>query len=86
MVKEELTSTDLTMAREMSLWNELFGLKCDNKDTFQQFYSRVKSLLFKLKREKSITVKDDVFFRAHFSRVIQVPELQTEVKKLVTDK
>ena len=73
MIKAELTSTDLTMACAMSLWKELFGLICNEKDTFQQFYSRVKSRLFKLKRDKSIDVKDDVFLCAYFSKVIQAP-------------
>ena len=86
IVQDELTSSELTMARAMSLWNQVFGLKCEDRDDFQQFYSKVKGLLFKLKKVKSVAVTDDVFLRAYFAKVIQAPELQTEVKKLITDK
>ena len=86
IVQHELTSSELTMARAMSLWNQVFGLKCEERDDFQQFYSKVKGLLFKLKKVKSVAVTDDVFLRAYFAKVIQAPELQTEVKKLITDK
>ena len=86
IVCKELTSSELTMARAMSLWNQVFGLKCDERDDFQHFYSKVKGLLFKLKKDNSVAVTDDVFLRAYFAKVIQAPELQTEVKKLITDK
>ena len=35
---------------------------------------------------KSVAVTDDVFLRTYFSKVIQAPELHTEVKKLITAK
>ena len=86
IVCQTLTSSELTMARAMSLWNQVFGLKCDTRDDFQHFYSKVKALLFKLKKDDSVAVTDDVFLRAYFAKVIQAPELQTEVKKLISDK
>ena len=86
VIKNNLSSADITMARDMSHWNQLFGLKCEEKDNFLLFYSRAKSLIFKLKRDKSVAVTDDTFLRAYFTKVIEVPELQTEVKKLVNDR
>ena len=83
IVCKELTSSELTMARAMSLWNQVFGLKCDKRDDFQHFYSKVKGLLFKLKKDDSVAVTDNVFLRAYFAKVIQAPELQTDVKKLI---
>ena len=37
-VETHLTSSDLTMTRAMDLWNTLFGLKCEEKDSFLHFY------------------------------------------------
>ena len=85
-VVSNLNSSDLTMARTMAHWNLLFGLKCEEKDDFLQFYSKSKSILHKLKRDTSVAVTDDVFLRAYFSKVIEAPELQDEVKKLIKDK
>ena len=85
-IVRQLTSADLQMARAMAHWNELFSLKCNEKDSFLQFYSKAKSILFKLKRDKSVAVGDDIFLRAYFAKVIEAPELQTEVKKLISDK
>ena len=64
----------------MAQWQQLFGLKCEDKDSFLHFYSRSKSILHKLKKNKSIAVTDDIFLRAYFAKVIEAPELQTEVK------
>jgi len=85
-INNHLTSADLTMARAMALWNTLFGLKCEERDSFLHFYSKAKSVIFKLKQHKSVAIGDDIFLRAYFAKVIEAPELQTEVKKLVTDK
>ena len=86
IVQAELTSAEITMARAMSLWNQIFGLKCKERDDFHLFYSKVKALIFKLKKVSSVAVTDDVFLCAYFAKVIQAPELQTEVKKLISDK
>ena len=85
-IKKQLTSADLQMARAMAHWNILFGLKCEEKDSFLEFYSQAKSIIFKLKRDKSVAIGDDIFLRAYFAKVIEAPELQTEVKKLISDK
>ena len=81
-----LNSADPTIAQTMAHWNILFGLKCEEKDDFLQFYSKSKSIVHKLKRDKSVAVTDDIFLRAYFSKVIEAPELQTEVRKLIKDK
>ena len=81
-----LNSTDLTMARTIAHWNILFGLKCEEKGDFLQFYSKFKSILHKLKRYTSVTVTDDVFFRTYLSKVIEAHKLQNKVKKLIKDK
>ena len=85
-VTAHLTSSDLTMARAMAHWNTLFGLKCEDRDTFLHFYSKAKSMVFKLKRDNSTAIQDDIFLRAYFAKAIEAPELQTNVKKLVTDR
>ena len=85
-VTAHLTSSDLTMARAMAHWNTLFSLKCEDRDTFLHFYSKAKSMVFKLKRDNSTAIKDDIFLRAYFAKAIEAPELQTNVKKLVTDR
>ena len=86
MVVGNLSSADLTMDRTMDHWNLLFGLKYEEKDNFLQFYSKSKSVVYKLKRDNSVAVTDDIFLRAYFSKVIEAPELQTEVRKLIKDK
>ena len=78
-IESHLTSADLTMARAMAFWNTLFGLKCEEKDSFLHFYSKAKSVIFKLKKYKSVAIGDDIFLRAFFAKVIEAPELQTEV-------
>ena len=85
VVQTKLTSADLKMARAMSHWNLLFGLKCDDLSGFLAFYNKVKSTIWKLKMDKSVAVGDDTFLRAYLAKVIEVPELQTEVKKLISD-
>ena len=80
-----LTSPDLKMARAMAHWNLLFGLKFESRDDFLAFYNTVKGTIWKLKRDSSVAIKDDTFLRAYLARVIDAPELQHEVKKLISD-
>ena len=68
----------------MAHWNSLFGLKCEMRDDFLSFYNNVKGTIWKLKRDSSVAIKDDTFLRAYLAKVINAPELQHEVKKLIT--
>ena len=52
-------------------------------DSFLASYSSLKRIFHKLKEYKSIAVLDDVFLKSYFVKVIQTPELQREVKKLL---
>ena len=65
------------MTKEKVPLNTLFGLKREEKDSFLHFYSKAKSVLFKLNKHKSVVIGDDVFLRAYFSKAIEAPELQT---------
>ena len=84
-IGSHLNSSDLSMAREMQNWTELFALKCEDRDSFVAFYSTAKKLLHKLTVGKSIAVTDDIFLKAFITKVIEVPELQSESKKFLMD-
>ena len=49
----------------MPQWKSLFGLKCESRNNFLSFYSKVKGILHKLKKEKSVAVTDNVFLKAY---------------------
>ena len=63
--------------------HNLFGLKCEDMDSFLLFYSSSNKILHKLKKSKTITVTYDVFLKSYFAKVVQTLELQYEVKKLL---
>jgi len=44
---------------------------------------RSKRILHKLKEKNSIAATDDNFIKSYFAKVIEIPELQYEVKKLL---
>merc|ERR1740124_1525560 len=51
-------------------------------DSFLFFYSSSKGIIHKLKVNKSVAVTDNCF-KSYFAKVIETPELQFEVKKLL---
>ena len=73
------------MARAFANWQELFKLKCDNRDDFLTFYSKSKGIIHRLKKTNSIAVTDEVFLKAYFSMAIDAPKLQLEVKKFLKE-
>jgi len=60
----------------------LLSLKYEDFYSFLSFYSKIISVLHKLKKSKSIAVTDDVFVKAFFAKAISVDKLQGESKKL----
>ena len=68
----KLNTGDATTARVMF-----------HRGSFLVFHSQSKKLLFKLEKEKSIAITDNIFLRTYFEKVIEVPVLLTEVKKLL---
>ena len=62
---------------------QLFVLKCEDRDSFLAFYSQFKMFLFKLEKVNLIAMIGAIFLRVYFAKVIEVPELQTEVKKVL---
>ena len=61
------------------------GLRCKHLTNVLPFYSKVTKVLDKLKQEKVVAAKDDVFLHAFLAKAISCEELQTEVKKLLQD-
>ena len=55
-VRKLLNSSDVTATRVTQHWSALFGLKCEDRDSFLQFYSSAKSILHNLKTNKSVTM------------------------------
>ena len=51
-------------ARVMNLWTKLFSLKCEDRDSFNAFYSQVKGITHKLTEHSSVAVQDDTFMPA----------------------
>ena len=84
-VTKHLTTSNVTMARVMSHWKLLVGLKYESRDNFLAFYSKAKGILYKLKKGNSMPVTDDVFLKAYFIMIIEAPELQTEVRSFLKD-
>ena len=82
-IQSKLSTADVKIARMSQDWHDLFGLKCEDMDSFLSFYSSSKKILHKLKKSKSIAVTDNVFLKSYFAKVIQTPELQHEVKNLL---
>ena len=52
-------------------------------DYFLSFYSSSKGIIHKLRIKKLVTVTDNIFLKLYFAKVIETPELQFEVKKLL---
>ena len=70
-MEEKLSTADLKIARMSQDWHDLFGLKCEDMDSFLSFYSISKKILHKLKKSKSITVSDYVLLKFYFGKVVQ---------------
>ena len=81
-IVSHLTSVDVNTTRMMAHWNQLFNLKCEDKDSFLSFYRTTKGLIHKLKR-KNVAVTNETFLKDFFAKVIEAPELQQEVKKFI---
>ena len=64
-VTKHLTTSNVTMARVMSHWKVLFGLKCESRNDFLAFYSKANGILHKLKKGNSVAVTDNVFLQAY---------------------
>ena len=84
-IKNHLSSEDVVTARVMNLWTKLFSLKCEDRDSFNAFYSQFKGITHKLTEHSSVAVQDDTFMRAFLSRTIEAPELQSEVKNFLKE-
>ena len=63
----------------------MFGIKCEPHDDFLAFYLKVKGVLHKLKKGKSVAVTDNMFLKAYFAMVIEASELQTKVRDFLKD-
>ena len=68
------------MARVMSHWKVLFGLRYESRDNFLVFYCKTKDILHKLKKGNFVIVMDEVFLKAYLVMIIEAHELQTEVQ------
>jgi len=83
-IKSHLSAKDLVLGRVLTLWQSFFALRCDDQDSFLLFYSDAKHIIHKLRKEKSVALKDDTFLRAFFAGIINVPELKEVTKKFLT--
>ena len=82
-IKQKLSTADVKVARMRQDWHNLFGLKYEDIDPFPSFYSSSKKIIHNLEKFKSIVVLGNIFLKSYFAKVIQTPELQHEVKKLL---
>jgi len=82
-IKKHLLSTNIKMACVMKNWSSLLSSKCEDRDSFLSFYSKIK--VHKLTKGNSIAAKDTVFLQAYFLMAIETTELQTEVKGFLHD-
>ena len=75
MVTKYMSTSNATTAWVTSHWKLLTGLKYESRDNFLAFYSKLKGILYKLKKGDYVAVTDDVFLKAYFSMVIEGLEL-----------
>lgn len=69
----------------MKYWTELFTLKFVNVDTFAAFFSITKKLLHNLTVGKYAAVISNVLLKAFMAKAIEVPEVQSESRKVLID-
>lgn len=84
-IVEALQTPDMKLSRTLRLWIDFFALRCNTRDEFLVFYSSVIMITHELKLIGSNAVKDQYFVRSFLAKSISCEELQTEVKRLLTD-
>jgi len=74
-IENYLLSTDIKTARVMKSGSSLLSSKCEDRDSFIGFYSKIKGILHKLTKVNSIAAKDNVLLKAYFLMAIEMAEL-----------
>ena len=82
---DHLSTVDIKMAKMFDEWQKLFNLSCDDLDGFSSFYSSVRTSVKKLEVAQAAAIQDDTFIRAFLCRALNVQELQTTSKELMTN-
>ena len=80
-----LNSSDIMTARVMLHWKTLFGLKCEDRDSYLSFCLSSRGILHELKTSKYVPVTYNIFLKAYFRKMTACPEPQSKVKSCLTN-